>query len=278
MKKNLLTLALTFFTLATFSNNIQLSNASLTGQVLANQTVQVKFDLSWDNAWRTSTTVPLNWDAAWVFIKYRVGSGEWHHAKINPAGYVEPPICTIDVASDSTGAFIYTSAVGNGSLSFPDVEVQWNYGANGVSDDAQVEIKVFAIEMVYISAGPYYIGDGSDEANRGQFRYADAIVPYYVSSEAAIQCSNNPGNLYANWQFTTSGEIPAGFPKGFNAFYCMKYEISQEQYMEFLNTLTREQQNFNTNTNISDTLVTNYFVMSNTSSPSWNSAIRCNTT
>ena len=37
------------------------------------------------------------------------------------------------------------------------------------------------------------------------------------------------------------GPIPADFPKGFNAFYCMKYEVSQEQYVAFFNTLTDAQ-------------------------------------
>jgi len=48
--------------------------------------------------------------------------------------------------------------------------------------------------------------------------------------------------------------------------------------MEFLNTLTRDQQNFHTNTDISGTSVTNYYVMVNAVSPSWHNAIRCNTT
>ncbi|HCR53204.1 MAG TPA: hypothetical protein DIW27_02215, partial [Cytophagales bacterium] len=31
--------------------------------------------------------------------------------------------------------------------------------------------------------------------------------------------------------------IPANYPKGFNAFYTMKYEVSQKQYADFFNTL-----------------------------------------
>jgi formylglycine-generating enzyme required for sulfatase activity len=37
---------------------------------------------------------------------------------------------------------------------------------------------------------------------------------------------------------TRHPEIPAPFPKGFNGFYCMKYEISQQQYAVFLNKLS----------------------------------------
>jgi formylglycine-generating enzyme required for sulfatase activity len=38
-----------------------------------------------------------------------------------------------------------------------------------------------------------------------------------------------------------SGQIPAEYPKGYNAFYIMKYEITQGQYTEFLNMLTANQ-------------------------------------
>ena len=36
--------------------------------------------------------------------------------------------------------------------------------------------------------------------------------------------------------------MPSTFPLGFNAFYCMKYEITTAQYVAFLNTLTYNQQ------------------------------------
>jgi formylglycine-generating enzyme required for sulfatase activity len=36
--------------------------------------------------------------------------------------------------------------------------------------------------------------------------------------------------------------IPAEFPKGYAAFHAMKYEVTQQQYVDFLNTLTFDQQ------------------------------------
>ncbi len=274
MKKTILTLSLSVIAILLFSNNIQLSNTSLTGQVLANQTVQVKFDLSWENGWRTSTTVPLNWDAAWVFIKYKVVGGEWHHAKLSTSGYTGPTTCTIDMADDSTGAFIYLSEDGSGNVSFNNLELQWAYGVNGVGDDDMVEVRVFAIEMVYIPSGPFYAGDGLNEAGRGQFYEYGTYNPYYVSSEGPIQCGITAGNLWAG-SVMNVGMLPADYPKGFAGFYCMKYEISQDQYKQFLNTLTRTQQNYHTFTDIGGTSVTNIFVMSNTATPSSNNGIRC---
>ncbi len=40
-----------------------------------------------------------------------------------------------------------------------------------------------------------------------------------------------------------TGNIPASFPNGYRGFYAMKYEISQEQYVRFLNKLSYRQQN-----------------------------------
>lgn len=44
---------------------------------------------------------------------------------------------------------------------------------------------------------------------------------------------------YAPGGFSGDGgsPIPAGFPKGFNAFWLMKYESSQQQYVDFLNNI-----------------------------------------
>jgi formylglycine-generating enzyme required for sulfatase activity len=54
------------------------------------------------------------------------------------------------------------------------------------------------------------------------------------------------GNLnYSNTGLITPGDnlgpVPAAFPKGFNAFYCQKYETSQDQWVSFFNTLTLTQ-------------------------------------
>ena len=69
------------------ANNIQLSNISITGQNTSSDFTMVQFDLTWENSWRISTG-PSNWDAAWVFVKYRVGSGPWLHAFLNETGHI----------------------------------------------------------------------------------------------------------------------------------------------------------------------------------------------
>lgn len=74
-----LALSALFLSSAAFANNATVSNVTLTGQDASNDYVSVEFDISWDNSWRTSSA-PNNWDAVWVFVKYKVGSGDWQHA------------------------------------------------------------------------------------------------------------------------------------------------------------------------------------------------------
>lgn len=222
----------------------------------------VNFNLSWENSWRTDIA-PNNWDAAWVFIKYRIAGGLWQHAHLNDTGHVLPmaatyhegllhPDSTFNSASNPClGVFIYRSAVGAGTFNLDDVMLRWNYGANGVNDNDLIEIQVFALEMVYVPQGAFYIGSGGDES--GAF-YTYPITPppppttpppFLISNEGAINVGATNGylNYTSNSNFGDgSGPIPDLFPKGYNAFYAMKYELSQNQYVDFLNTLTYNQQ------------------------------------
>ncbi len=92
------------------ANNISVSNFSLTGQNTQSHYAMIKFDISWENSWRTSAA-PNNWDAAWIFIKYRVnGTGEWQHAWLNNTGHLNPAgstISTFDGANLSSGVYYY---------------------------------------------------------------------------------------------------------------------------------------------------------------------------
>src|SRR5436305_14776839 len=49
-----------------FSNNLTV------GSLVVDQPNQkVTFVLAWNNSWRSSGTTAKNWDAAWVFVKFR---------------------------------------------------------------------------------------------------------------------------------------------------------------------------------------------------------------
>lgn len=226
------------------ANNISVSNVSLPTQVAASNYTMVEFDVSWDNSWRTST-FESNWDAAWIFVKYRLlDQSVWSHATLDTVGMVAPAGTNLDVSSDGMGAFIYRDANGTGSVNFTDAQVRWKYAVDGLDDDDSVEICVMAIEMVYVPEGSFYLGSGG--SSTGEFyEYPNTNQEYLVTSEAAITVDSSAGNLYypaGSYSGDRSGPIPAAFPKGYAAFYCMKYEITQEQYVAFLNKLTYQQQ------------------------------------
>jgi formylglycine-generating enzyme required for sulfatase activity len=133
--------------------------------------------------------------------------------------------------------------------------------------------------MVYIPGGAYYLGSGGTEPY-AFYQYPSVSTPFQVSSENSITVGSVNGNLYYEVNTTYSGDGlgPVGdlFPKGFKGFYIMRYEISQQQYVDFLNSLTRSQQQTRTNSNVSGDLINNNFVMSGTSSMVARNGISCN--
>jgi hypothetical protein len=155
-----------------FANNILVNNISLVKRNATSDIVFVKFDLSWQNSFKTSSGA-ANYDAAWVFVKYRIGdTGEWKHATLNNGAHTIPS-GTSTTQSDGTGLFLYRNNDGNGTFSMTDIELRWNYGADGVADESKIFVKVFAIEMVYIPEGSFQLG--STGQNTGEFRQANDI-------------------------------------------------------------------------------------------------------
>ncbi len=224
------------------ANNIQVSNISLENLNDPSNWVQVEFDLSWENSWRLSAG-PSNWDAAWVFIKYRANNGTWNHASLAQTDFVASPGSTVQITSDGIGALVYRDADGSGNVDFSDMRLRWNYGSVDVND--VLDIQVFAIEMVYVPEGAFYVGGTSgDEVNKFHGG-GSTFSSYQVTSENQITIANTAGNLYYAGDNGNAGDqlgpLPAAFPKGFGAFYCMKYEVSESQWLGFFNSLTENQ-------------------------------------
>lgn len=250
------------------ANNIDVKNVRLTGAT--STTTQVAFDLSWENSWRTNNLngdSVENWDAAWVFIKYRVGgSGPWLNATLSSAGHAtgSGTSMNIDVPSGEKGAFIYRDNEGLGTFSATNIQLQWNFDGDGVNSTSNVDVKVFAIEMVYVPQGNFTVGDGTTgdpggyrESNSPPRNEAVLITgPTVFPGGATGEGSGSSNELH---DATTNRS--ATYPNGHNAFYMMKYPITQIQYVDFLNTLTRTQQNARVAADISTISTTNKFVM-----------------
>lgn len=221
----------------------------------------ITFGLSWDYSWKA--TVPNNWDAAWVFVKYNTG-GAWDHLYLDPNQDPSAGATTNGVPIDykygttgskTVGVFLFRKNVGSGSNNWSNLKLSAKYSDGQpipVSQSSTLNVKVFAIEMVYVPQGAFYLGDGSTNTSGG-FRQTEANLPYLVESEGPITIGalnsagglGNQSNIYTNNAANSigpAGVLPAEFPKGYNAFYCMKYEVTQGAYVDFLNTLSATQQ------------------------------------
>ncbi len=245
MKKQLTFLAiLVCMAVMSFANNVSVSSVSLSGQNPASHYTLINYDITWENSWRTNTN-ENNYDGCWIFAKFRkINSNNWQHATINYAapgnaaacGHTQPGGSTIQTAADGKGIWMYRSANGQGTVSWSGAKLRWNYGVDGVADNDSVEIRLFAIEMVYCPQGAFNLGSGGGEI----YHFRDGAVDTYypITSEAAINCGPVAGQLYtAGGNYWITGTLPAAYPKGYKAVWCMKYEISQQQYADFLNTI-----------------------------------------
>lgn len=258
------------FTGTAFANNIQVSNVQLVGAGTADAYIQ--FDISWDNSWSFSSN--YYHDAAWVFAKYAIYDDT---TKLVSRPYAHVPVGGVSLATEAEGTlgttalnvvtdntdtggevnwklpndyrgfFLYHSLDGTGTFTAKKIKLAWNMSA--ISAANPIVVKVFAMEMVYVPQGAFYLGSGGTES--GSFTdgawSSGATIPFKVSSENEITINTGAGNL---WGTSTSGNntiglagtLPEAFPKGYNGFYCMKYELTQGQYCNFLNTLSRAQQ------------------------------------
>jgi formylglycine-generating enzyme required for sulfatase activity len=244
--KRLVVFLLGFTAWTALANNIIVTNVTVLNA--AGGVADIRFDLSWDNSWHSTwaesggAITMTNWDAAWVFVKFRSAGGHWLHAILNASGHVVTGGTQIGLGTNKlgqpVGAFVYRVADGNGTLTCNAMSLKWNYAATGLGGTNAVDISVHAIEMVYIPQGPFYVGSGGTEFN-AFYAGTNPAQPYQITNEAAITVGTNGLNYPVNNPGTPTGDlqgpIPAAYPKGYNAFYVMKYEISQGQYAEFLN-------------------------------------------
>ena len=246
-----------FFTLSLIlasklqANNVSVSNFILRDQNKIEDCTFIQLDLCWDNSWRDE----INWDAVWLFVKYCETDSNWRHATLNadstthllPEGFV----CSVGTTPVSglesgKGVFIYRKANGSGTSKLSNIKLRWEYGIDQINEDARLTIKVFAIEMVYIPEGAFVFCDyGMESASRDQATRNPDISP--TGNFRILNSEWRTGQDEGGYFIDSPADIPNGaqngWPNGFLSFYLMKYEISQQQYCDFLNCLSREEQN-----------------------------------
>jgi len=224
---------------------------------------------SWDAAWLFAK-----------FRK--AGGNGWSHVTLstNAADHSVPAGAMLEVGlSDDgkrgTGVFVHRATAGSGPNNFKGVTLRWLHGEDGVENPGAANLKVFAIQMVHVPQCAFWAGDGTTKQTPGQFPVGDTDLrrhhhgyihlvtgqfsagnttePFRIESEDVLtlggQSKKNLGNreglgmLRAD-DFTSfvTRTLPAEFPKGYAAFYCMKHEVTRGEYAAFLSTLSFEQQ------------------------------------
>ncbi len=237
---------------AVFANNLNITNLNVAGIDTANGTITFTCDLTQDNSWRTA----INSDAVWMFMKYSTDAGQtWNHASMfgygtNPAGFSAGSNFSITVPTDQKGFFLQRTDYGSGTVTIKGLKFVWNYNQDGVSaavaQAANTMHKVFGIEMVYVPQGAFFAGDGNSSSD---FHFKAGTAdnnPWYVQSENAIMTTNTASNGYYYQGTGATGEnssgdiflVPASYPKGYGAFYLMKYELTEGEWVSFFNTLS----------------------------------------
>jgi len=223
----------------------------------------LRFDVTFEDAWRCPPGMaPHNWNAAWLFVKVRVASPDgslelrdWETARLSPSpeDHWAPLGAELEVAEDGMGVFLSRGAdnPGRGLTTFSGVRLRWA-GAGAL--DAPVEVWVHALEMIYVPEGPFDLGDPDgmvgppgcfldcdalpDEAGDTDWAYrveSEGGIPIYSEREEFAgqsrlgwDCSYNSGSM---------ADIPAAYPKGFAGLYCMRRQITQAEYCDYINSL-----------------------------------------
>lgn len=193
----------------------------------------------------------------------------WEHAFLNNTGHSAAPGSTIDpglltpgsafnaTTNPALGVFVYRSSAGTGNNSFNGIQLRWNYGENGIRDTDQVQVDVMAVEMVYVPQCSFFVGTGGSEYRSltngswiSGFVPPAPSIPLQITSESALGIDNASGKIWVSSTDQSANgtrlgiaaadpevTLAAAYPKGFAAIYCMKYEMSQGQFRDFLNKL-----------------------------------------
>ena len=233
--------------LVLFSSNIlQASDLKLTTPFLyleGDQAFAV-FNISWNNSWNNDK----NNDAVWVFFKSIPRNGQAHHISVLPNSHIEVvnfsdrqvPL-EFDTVEDSTGLFISPSGRFRGNIhATVKISLERNQ-FNSIRNRTSL-FRVFGIEMVKVPEGSFTLGEPGETARSfGSIYNPKSSSLPEISNERSEIVIGESGDIYyqnhEGYEGDQTGTLSSDFPKGVSPFYMMKYEISEGQYVSFLNSL-----------------------------------------
>ena len=245
------------------ANDLEVIHVFFRDEAVGNH-VLVEFDISWQNSWRndlagSGQAAPYNFDAVWAVVKFsRDGGRTWEHATLSTQASDHAVLqsnglaAAITTTSDGKGVFLHRGENGVGTINWQDVQLYWDYASDGLAQiSSSTLVNVIATEMVYIPRGAFQAGDYA--GSRAAFQQGSSDTdPWTIDSENAIHVQDiaEDGYYYISGSNSAVFEedetgaqfsLPAEFPKGYQSFYVMKYEITQGQYADFLNRIPGDQ-------------------------------------
>ena len=191
------------FSVKLVGNNVRISGEPDVQLNATSDSLSLTFTLSWDNSWRDN----FNWDAVWLFVKYKKeGSTDaWSHLYLggDQTGTSVLEIDPGNTGNQVVGAFVYRKSKGTGDIAGERVTLKAPLNGLSATDitDRKVYFAVSAIEMVLIPYGAYYLGDGV--SNHTFKSYNIPMIPpeadiIGTSSEFNYSCEpKNSGKAYA---------------------------------------------------------------------------------
>ncbi len=240
-----------FFPCVSEANNLSVSNVRVGSRNPAAKTFSVLFDISWENSWRNK----INHDAAWLTIRLQDAQTSSASKKLglittsglNPAGSSIGSNSSAEIygPSDRTGFFLRrTSSAQVGVFNAQSVMVTVDYSSAGFLESSEISVSVIGMEMVYVPQGSFYAGDHATSAASLKQGAADTD-PWFIQNENGINvtAAANDGFYYTSAgnpeEFATGSSfvIPGAYPKGYKGFYSMKYEVTEGQWVDFVNSL-----------------------------------------
>lgn len=230
MKKIVKTLSLAF-TMLIALNSSKANNLAVGVPSVAVGSQVITFTINWDNSWMT--LAPNNWDAVWIYAKYQdcTNPTVWAPVQFSAVAgdhSVTGGILQVDPVSDGMGVFVRRIATGGpGNIAVATVSLTMTIPSPA---GQTYNYKVFGCEMVRITPEDFQVGDAAS---------TNTFLNNNIT--AAIEAAGILGATLGGGAMPASN-IPAAYPMGWNDFYSMKYEITNEQYADFLNCLNYTQQ------------------------------------
>ncbi|WP_462252121.1 hypothetical protein [Ferruginibacter sp.] len=259
--KKIITLLTLFFLLQNGkANNVVISNVNLVNN--GGNNIYVQFDISWENSWRILNG-PANYDGVWIYFKYKTATGNWVHLNLNSITAADLIPATLAYWRSSYGAVMHRSAsnLGIGNISIAGVRL-----AVDNTVPYNIELRAFAVEMVYIPASTVVNGNGLALGD-GDGIFTESINAFHKQGldiyavtgvgfsgldlisvdvngidDAEIEEPNSFTIADASGDGIQNLAISNAFFPVSSAIWCMKYEVTQGAYRDFLNTLNLAQQ------------------------------------